>query len=45
MLYAMLEASDRTSCTKFILPKMQPTPKAQHIPTFHSFPHFRALTP
>jgi hypothetical protein len=24
MLYAMPEASDRTSCTKFIFPKMQP---------------------
>ena len=37
MLYAMPEASDRTSCTKFILPKMQPIPKTQQTPPLANF--------
>ncbi len=43
MLYAMPEASDRTSCTKFIFPKMQPIIKDSTVSIEHQ--EFQELLP
>jgi hypothetical protein len=42
MLYAMPEASDRTSSTKFIFPKMQPIIEDSTAKTDKNIPQFTA---